>query len=345
MENYAFTFEALPARYHNGLATHIYEEGSDLKKSLLISLALVCVLTVSIGVYSASDLILATGGTAGTYYPLGGAIANIANKRISKMNMAAQSTGASAENVRLINKGEADLALVQNDVADYAYNGTETFEGKPIKTFGAIASLYPEVIQFVVRADGPIKTWADVRGKRISVGAPGSGTEANARQILDIYGMTYADVEEQFLSFAESANQFKDGHIDGFFVTAGVPNPGITDVSTQHKIKILSMPADKMKQLTTKYPFLVAATVPANSYLNQTEASSTPAVMAILIAGNAVPEAEVYQITKVLYENDGELAKAHAKGAEIKLSTALNGLSTPLHPGAAKYYREKGILK
>ncbi len=316
-----------------------------MKKSLLIVLALMCVLTVSIGVYSASDLVLATGGTAGTYYPLGGAIANIANKRIAKMNIAAQATGASGENMRLVNKGEADLALVQNDVADYAFNGTESFAGKPIKNFGAIASFYPEVIQFVVRADGPIKTFADVRGKRISVGAPASGTEANARQVLDVYGLTYADVEEQYLSFAESANQFKDGHIDGFFVTGGVPNPSITDVSTQHKIRILSIPADKMKQLTAKYPFLVAATVPANAYLNQPEAASTPAVMAILIAGDAVPEADVYQITKILFENDGELARAHAKGAEIRLATALNGLSTPLHPGAAKYYREKGILK
>ncbi|HAI86054.1 MAG TPA: C4-dicarboxylate ABC transporter substrate-binding protein [Firmicutes bacterium] len=316
-----------------------------MKKSLLAFLAVLCVLTVSIGVYCASDLVLATGGTAGTYYPLGGAIANIANKRISKMNMAAQATGASIENIRLVTKEEADLALVQNDTADYAYNGTEAFQGKPTKSFGAVASLYPEVIQFVVRADGPIKTWADVRGKRISVGAPGSGTEANARQLLDVNGMTYADVEEQFLSFAESANQFKDGHIDGFFVTAGVPNPGITDVSTQHKIRILSMPADKIKELTTKYPFLVASAVPANAYINQPDAASTPAVMAILVAGNHVSEDDVYHITKVLFENDGDLARAHAKGAEVKLATALNGLSTPLHPGAAKYYKEKGLIK
>ncbi len=316
-----------------------------MKKSLLAFLAVLCVLTVSIGVYSASDLILATGGTAGTYYPLGGAIANIANKRIPKMNMAAQATGASIENIRLVAKEEVDLALVQNDTADYAYNGIEAFKGNPTKSFGAVASLYPEVIQFVVRADGPIKTWADVRGKRISVGAPGSGTEANARQLLDVNGMTYADVEEQFLSFAESANQFKDGHIDGFFVTAGVPNPGITDVSTQHKIRILPMPADKMKALTTKYPFLVASAVPANSYINQPDEAATPAVMAILIAGNHVPDEDVYQIAKILFENDGDLARAHAKGAEIKLATALNGLSTPLHPGAAKYYKEKGLIK
>lgn len=316
-----------------------------MKKSLLVVLAMVCVLTVSIGVYSASDLVLATGGTAGTYYPLGGAIANIANKRIAKMNMAAQATGASIENMRLIDKADADLAIVQNDTAYYAWNGAEAFAGKPIKGFGVIAALYPEVVQCVVAANSPIKSINDLKGKRVSVGAPGSGTEANARQVLGVHGLTYADIDEQFLSFAESANQFKDGQIDAFFVTAGIPNPGITDVSTQHKIRILSIAADKTKQMTAEYPFLVASTVPANTYMNQPEPAYTAQIVALLIAGNHMSEAEVYQIAKMLFENDGELARAHAKGELITLKTALDGATAPIHPGAAKYYKEKGILK
>jgi len=162
---------------------------------------------------------------------------------------------------------------------------------------------------------------------------------------LGVHGLTYADIDEQFLSFAESANQFKDGQIDAFFVTAGIPNPGITDVSTQHKIRILSIAADKTKQMTAEYPFLVASTVPANTYMNQPEPAYTAQIVALLIAGNHMSEAEVYQIAKMLFENDGELARAHAKGELITLKTALDGATAPIHPGAAKYYKEKGILK
>lgn len=314
-----------------------------MKRAIMVILAVLAVLSMSVGVFSAAQLLLATGGTAGTYYPLGGAIANIVNKNVPGTNMSAQSTGASAENMRLINRGEVDFAIVQNDVAFQAYNGLETFAGKPIKNFGVVASLYPEVIQFVVKADGPIKTWADVKGKKISVGAAASGTEINARQVLEAHGMTYADVQEQFLSFAESANQFKDSQIDGFFVTAGIPNPGITDVATQHKIKILPVAPDKMKALTDKYPFLAPTTVPANTYMNQTEAAATPAITAIIIAGNHMSEKQVYDITKVLFDNGGALAAAHAKGASVKLATALDGVATPVHPGAAKYLAEKGV--
>lgn len=316
-----------------------------MKKALLVILAILAVMVVSIGANSASQLLLATGGTAGTYYPLGGAIANIINKRVPKLSISAQSTGASVENMRLVTKGEVDLAIVQNDIAFQAFNGLEAFEGKPIKNFSVVASLYPEVVQFVVKADGPIKTWADLKGKRIGVGAPGSGAEANARQVLGIYGLTYDDIQEQFLSFAESSNQFKDGQIDGFFVTAGIPNPGITDVSTQHKIRLLSVSQDKMKELAAKFPFLVGTTVPAKTYLNQNEAAYTPAVTAILIAGNHMSEKDIYDITKVLFENGGELAQAHAKGSAITLPTALDGVSTPVHAGAAAYYREKGVIK
>jgi len=314
-----------------------------LKKGIMVVLAVLGVLSMSVGVFSASQLLLATGGTAGTYYPLGGAIANIVNKRVPGISMSAQSTGASLENMRLINRGDVDLAIVQNDVAFQAYNGLEAFAGKPIKNFGVVASLYPEVVQFVVKADGPIKTWADIKGKKISVGAPGSGTEVNARQVLEAYGMSYDDIQEQYLSFAESANQFKDGQIDGFFVTGGVPNPGIVDVSTQHKIKILPVSQEKMKELADKYPFLAPTTIPANTYLNQTEATLTPAIMALIIAGNHMSEKEIYDITKVLFENGGDLAAAHAKGADVQLATALAGVATPLHPGAAKYFAEKGV--
>jgi len=310
---------------------------------LVVSLALV--LGVALGAQAADvKLILATGGTAGTYYPFGGAMAKIWNSKIPGMNVTAQTTGASAENIRLINKKEVELALVQSDTLDFAYEGKEVFKEK-ITSMSAIAVLYPEIIQVVVRGDSPIKSFADLKGMKVGVGAPGSGTEANFRQLLDVYGMKKEDVKAQFLSFAESADQFKDKHIDAFIVTAGIPNSAIMDISTQHSIRLLSLPADIIGKLTQKYPFLSQAKVPANTYKGQTEDVNTVAVNAVLVASNALKEDVVYSLTKALFENQAELASAHAKGKELSPQTAVKGVSIPFHPGAVKYYKEKGLMK
>ena len=294
--------------------------------------------------YAADNLVLATGGTAGTYYPFGGAMAKIWNSKIKNMNVTAQTSGASAENVRLVNKKEVELALVQSDTLDFAFNAKEAFK-EPLKAMSTIAVLYPEIVQVVVAAAGPIKSIADLKGKKVGVGAPGSGTEANFRQLLDAYGMKKEDVNAQFLSFSESAEAYKDKHIDAFIVTAGIPNAGIMDVSTQNQIRILDIPADVAAKLTQKYPFLAAVKVPANTYKGQTAEVSTVAVNAVLIAGNSLSEAMVYNLTKALFEYQADLASAHAKGKELSLQYAVKGVSIPFHPGAVKYYKEKGLMK
>ena len=294
--------------------------------------------------YAADNLVLATGGTAGTYYPFGGALAKIWNSKIKDMNVTAQTSGASGENVRLINKKEVELALVQSDTLDFAFNATEAFK-EPLKGMSTIAVLYPEIIQVVVAAAGPIKSIADLKGKKVGVGAPGSGTEANFRQLLDAYGLKKEDVNAQFLSFSESAEAYKDKHIDAFIVTAGIPNAGIMDVATQNEIRILNIPADVAAKLAQKYPFLAAVKVPANTYKGQTAEVSTVAVNAVLIVGNSLSEAMVYNLTKALFENQVELASAHAKGKELNIKTAVTGVSIPFHPGAVKYYKEKGMMK
>jgi TRAP transporter TAXI family solute receptor len=293
---------------------------------------------------AADNLVLATGGTAGTYYPFGGAMAKIWNSKIKDMNVTAQTSGASGENVRLINKKEVELALVQSDTLDFAFNATEAFK-EPLKAMNAVAVLYPEIIQVVVGAASPIKSVADLKGKKVGVGAPGSGTEANFRQLLDAYGMKKEDVNFQFLSFAESAEAYKDKHIDAFIVTAGIPNAGIMDVATQNEIRILEIPADVAAKLTQKYPFLAAVKIPANTYKGQTAEVSTVAVNAVLIAGAGLSEAIVYNLTKALFENQAELAAAHAKGKELNIQYAVKGVSIPFHPGAVKYYKEKGLMK
>jgi TRAP transporter TAXI family solute receptor len=316
-----------------------------MRKGIGLVASLTLVLGVVAGAQAADvKLILATGGTAGTYYPFGGAMAKIWNSKIPGMNVTAQTTGASAENIRLINRKEAELALVQSDILDFAYQGKETFKEK-ITSVSAIAVLYPEIIQIVVRAESPIKSFADLKGMKVGVGAPGSGTEANFRQLLDVYGMKKEDVKGQFLSFAESADQFKDKHIDAFIVTAGIPNSAIMDISTQHSIRLLNLPPDIISKLTQKYPFLSPAKVPANTYKGQTEDVNTVAVNAVLVASNELKENVVYSLTKALFENQAELASAHAKGKELSLETAVKGVSIPFHPGAVKYYKEKGLMK
>lgn len=314
-----------------------------MKKVLWLVVALV------MGFFSAASaadtkMVLATGGTAGTYYPFGGAMAKIWNAKIPGMNVTAQATGASGENVRLVNRGEAELAIVQSDTIDFAYNAKETFKEKLTK-MSALAVLYPEVIQVVVRGESKIDSIDDLKGMKIGVGAPGSGTEANFRQLADGYGLKKEDVKSQYLSFAESAEQFKDKHIDAFLVTAGIPNAAIMDISTQHSIRILNIADDKAAVILKKYPFLSPFTVPANTYKNQPKAVKTVAVNAVLIVSTSVKDDVAYNIVKALFENQNELAMGHAKGKELSVKTAASGVSIPFHPGAVKYYKEKGLLK
>jgi hypothetical protein len=260
------------------------------------------------------------------------------------MNVTAQTTGGSVENVRLINKKDVELALAQSDTLDQAWNGLEAFK-EPFKGMSAIATMFPEIVQIVVRADSPIKTFPDLKGKKVGVGAPGSGTEASYRQTLEAYGMKREDVNSQYLSFAESAEAFKDKHIDAFYVIAGIPVSAIMDVSMQNEVRILPLSADISTKLIQKYPFLAAVKIPANTYRGQTEDVPTVAVNSVLIAGNQLKPEVVYNLTKVLFENQPQLAAAHAKGKELNLQRAVTGVSIPFHPGAVKYYQEKGLMK
>ncbi len=328
-----------------------------MKKSLVCFLALMLIIGLVAGCGGDSKpaqpaakpaeptkMILATGGTSGTYYPLGGAMAQLWNSKAKIVNVTAQATGAAIENLRLINKGDAELAIVQSDTMDYAYKGIEVFKEK-LPDVRAIAYLYPEVIQLVVRADGGINSVADFKGKKVGVGAPGSGTEANFRQIIDVFGLTYKDMQPNYLSFSECADRFKDGQLDAFIVVAGIPNSAIMDIATQHNIKILPISDDMIGNINKKYPFLSATTIPANTYKGQTSNVKTIAIMATLVANAKVKDDVVYAITKALFDNLPDLATAHAKGKEIKLDTAVKGMAIPFHPGAEKYFKEKGVVK
>ena len=203
-------------------------------KSFAVLTAFALALMTGCSGTTTKNYILATGGTSGTYYPFGGAIANIWNTKIANMNVTAQATGASAENLRLINKGEAEFATVQNDVMDYAYNGTDLFAGEKLTNIMTIGTMYPEVVQIAVSEKSGIKSVADFKGKRISVGDAGSGVEFNAKQILEGYGLTFDDIKKSNLSFKESAEGIQNGTLDGCFITAGVPNSALQEIGRAH---------------------------------------------------------------------------------------------------------------
>lgn len=314
------------------------------KKVLSIVVAALMLVVAFVPASATTYLTIATGGTQGTYYALGGDIASLLTKNIPECESIAQATGGSAENIRLVNQGEAELATVQNDVATYAYQGVEAFEGEQIQNFGVIGNMYPEVVQLVFSDGSGITDIQSLKGKRVSIGAAGSGVYQNALDFLAVAGMTLDDIDEQLLSFGESTDAIKNNQIDAAFVTAGIPNPGVTDLASGHDIELLNLSEEVADQLISDHAYYTKYTVPAGTYTSQTIDALTVNISAILIAGtDTVSEEVAYEITKLLYEATEQLS--HAKKAEIKLENALNGFDPAmLHPGAAKYYQEKGLL-
>jgi TRAP transporter TAXI family solute receptor len=288
-----------------------------------------------------SQLVIATGGTGGTYYPLGGGMADLITKNAG-ITATAQTTGASAENMRLIRDKKADIAFTQSDIAEYASKGTNMFQqdGK-IDSFQAIGALYNETIQIVVAANSNINSVADLKGKRVSVGAPGSGTEMNAQQILEAYGLKFEDLQLQRLSFADSAKAIQDGQLDAAFQTAGTPTAAITELAATTGVKIIPIDADKIDAIIAKYPFYVKTTIPGNTYQTVANDVTTISVKSMLVVRSDLSEDLVYKVTKAIFENTDKLG--HAKAKEIKLENALTGVSLPVHPGAKKFFDEKGV--
>ena len=305
-------------------------------------LSAVAVLSTACG--KSETVRLATGGNTGTYYAYGTAVAQVLGGKTGvKFNV--QSTGASKANIQLIAAGEVEMAVVQNDVMDYAYNGTDLFEGEKTDDFSSMAALYAEVCQIVADPSAGINSIEDLRGKNVSVGDAGSGVEFNAKQILGAYGITFDDIGKQNLSFSASADALKDDKIDAFFCTAGAPTTAIMDLATSNKISILSIDDEHAQKLIADYPFYTQYPIPAGTYAGVDQDAMTLAVKATFIVSNKLPEETVYNMTKALFENKEAIQSAHAKGAELDPQYAVEGVSVPFHPGAEKYYREIGVIQ
>lgn len=281
---------------------------------------------------------IATGGTSGTYYPLGGAIADIFNRNIEGVNASAQSTGASVANINLLRDNAAQIAFVQNDISYYAVNGVEMFEGNQYDGLRGMATLYPETVQIITLADSNINTVADLKGKRVAVGAAGSGTEANARQILGAAGITYDDISVQYLSFGEAASNLKDGNVDAAFVTAGFPTAAVQDIAASRGVKLIPLTDDIVASLTDQYPFYVETIIPSGTYPNQNEDVKAVSVMAMLAVSADLDEELVYNMLDSIYSNMERLVAAHPVGEQITKETATEGMSIELHPGAQKFF-------
>ncbi len=288
---------------------------------------------------------MATGGTTGTYYPLGTAIAQVITEYVDNVSVEARSTGASVANINLLKDGQADMAFVQNDIAYYAYNGVEVFQGKKVDNIAGMMALYPEHIQIVTLADSGINSVADLKGKRVAVGAAGSGVEANAKQILEVYGLTFDDLAlADHVSFKDAVQKLKNNQLDAAFLTAGYPTAAVNELAASKAIKLIPIDDEHAQALKEKYPFYVQDIIPAGTYKGVDEDVKTVAVKAILIVRKDIPEDVVYNMLKAIFEHTDEIAKAHAKGAMINLDNAVKGMSIPWHPGAKKFFTEKGKL-
>ncbi len=286
-------------------------------------------------------LSIATGGTSGTYYPIGGAIAKVVSEG-GTLQVTAETGNASVANINLVAAGEIEVAFAQNDIAYWAYNGQQMFK-KPLKNLRAVAALYPEHVQLITLKDSNIKAIADLKGKRVSVGAPGSGVEADVQAIFQVAKLSYKDMKVDYLDFGATTSRFKDNQIDAGFVVAGYPTASIMDLATSKPITLLNFDAAFLGQLSKEHPYFVPSVIPAGTYQGIDQAINTPAVMAILVTNDEVPENVIYQFTKELYGHLADVHASHAMAREIKLETALDGLTIPLHPGAARFYKEKGM--
>lgn len=314
-----------------------------VRKSLSILLLVLLVVGTLTACGSKQTFInIGTGGTAGTYYPLGGAFAEIWKANIEGSNVTPQTTGASVANVNLLKEGKVEAIIIQNDVAFYAESGSVLFSEKISDIRGA-ACLYNEPLQ-CVSIDGSIKSIKDLKGKKVAVGAIGSGVEANARQIIAAAGLDFEkDIEAKFLSFAEASTALKDKQIDAAFLVAGIPTAAITDLGTQRDVFVVPIDGDTAANLIKDYSFYTEFIIPANTYKGQTEDIKSLTVKSMLAVSSKLSEDVVYKMLKSMYDNGDRITAAHAVGKYIVKETGLDGMSIKLHPGAEKYFKEIGI--
>jgi uncharacterized protein len=315
-----------------------------LASSKWIAAAVAVVAASAPAVQAQAFINVLTGGTSGVYYPLGVAIGKIYSDKIPGVKTQVQATKASVENLILLQQGRGEIAFALGDSLKAAWEGDQEAGFKTrldrLRTIGAI---YPNFIQIVATADSGIKTLADLRGKSLSVGAPKSGTELNSRAILAAAGLSYKDLGKvEYLPFAESVDLMKNRQLDATLQSAGLGVASLKDLSTATEITMVPVPRAVVDRIG---PPFVPAMIPANTYTGQDKDVPTAAVINYLVTSSAVSDDLAYQMTRLVFESLPELANSHVAGKDIRLETAAIGSSVPLHPGAIRYYKEKGLIR
>ncbi len=314
-----------------------------MKKIIAIVLALVMIFALSAcGGDAGAKMTMGTGGTSGTYYGYGGVLGQYI-KNNANIDVVVVSTDGSKANIQGIAAGNYQLGTVQSDVMSYAWDGTRSFESEgKVDSFRTVAGLYAESVQLVTM-DPSIKSVADLKGKSVSIGAPGSGVYFNAVDVLTAAGLTEADINAQYQSFADSADALKDGKIDAAFIVAGAPTPAITELCTTNDAYLVPIDGAIADALMASCPFYTTYKIPAGTYEGQTEDVTTVTVKATLIVSADASEDDVYNLTAAIFDNIDAITAENAKGAELSIENATSGMTVPFHAGAAKYFAEKGV--
>ncbi|MFA7621350.1 MAG: TAXI family TRAP transporter solute-binding subunit [Aminobacteriaceae bacterium] len=313
-----------------------------MNRKTVIGLALLTLFAFA-GAASATTFIsIATGGTGGTYYPLGGGIAEIISRNVPELQVTSETGNATNANLNLIGTHQIEMAMVQNDGAYWASKGMTPFK-EQYDNVRVVASLYPEHVHCITLKGSGVEDIMDIKGKRVSVGAPGSGVLGDVTAILNVAEIKFAEMDTDFLDFNNTTQRFKDGQLDVGFVVAGYPTSSIMDLATTHDLDLVNFNDAYMDKLIEKYPFFVKDIIPAGTYHGVDRDVPTPAVIAMLVCDADLSDDVIYKFTKAFWENITDLHKVHAKAKEITLETALDGVSVPVHPGAAKYYAELGM--
>ncbi len=314
-----------------------------MKKKLCVLLSAVLVMAFVLTACGSkgTTMTMGTGGSSGTYYLFGGVLSTVIGDK-TDLKITAVATDGSKDNLVNIGNGTYQLGTVQNDVMAYAYEGTNTFaESGAVTNFRTIGALYDEQVQ-IISVDPSIQTVADLEGKNVSIGAAGSGVYFNAIQILNAYGLSEDDIVASYQSFADSAESLKDGKIDAAFITAGAPTTAVSDLAASREINLVEIDDEHAEALIEVCPYYTKTTISADVYGTASDVQ-TVTVKATLVVAESASEDDVYAITKAIFENVDEITAANAKGAELSIESAVQGISVPFHAGAAKYYAEQGI--
>ena len=290
-------------------------------------------------------LSIVTGPTGGTMYAISAALTDVVNRNLKDLRLTNTAGGGSLYTLKVLSNGEADFAMSGNDVSLDALKGAGSFAGKPFPELRGVTSLFIEAFHVVVRADSPIRNFDDLKGKRIAVGPPASGTGLASQRVLPLLGLPPDSYRKLELGFQESADYLRDGNVDAVVYQVGLPYGPVVDVSISRPVRVLQIPDAAIRKIQEAFPFYVKVPVAGDTYRGMQEPVNAVAVKMLLVTTTKASEKAVYDTVRQLYDNLGTVRASHKAGESISLEKALDGMTVPLHPGAERFFRERGLVK